>query len=54
MNGYRVTDKYFFAGEVLVLETEGKDTNCKCLCNEDIKSILTKEQFKNNSYKVVE
>lgn len=50
VNGYRVTDKYFFAGEVLVLETEGKDTNCKCLCNEDIKDVVTKEQFEQIKY----
>ena len=52
VNGYRVTDKYLFAGKRLVLETEGDDTNCKCLCEEDIKTILTKEQIEANCYKV--
>lgn len=52
VNGYRVTDKYLFAGEKPVLETEGNDTNCKCLCEKDIKTILTKEQYLANCYKV--
>lgn len=52
VNGYRVTDKYLFAGEKPVLETEGNDTNCKCLCGEDIKTILTKESYMANCYKV--
>ena len=52
VNGYRVTDKYLFAGEKPVLETEGNDTNCKCLCEKDIKTILTKEQMEANCYKV--
>ena len=52
VNGYRVTDKYLFAGEKPVLETEGNDTNCKCLCGEDIQIILTKEQYMANCYKV--
>lgn len=54
VNGYRVTDKYLFAGEKPVLETEGNDMNCKCLCGEDIKTILTKEQYEANCYKVKE
>lgn len=52
INGYRVTDKYLFAGEKPVLETEGNDTNCKCLCEKDIKIILTKESYMVNCYKV--
>lgn len=52
INGYRVTDKYLFAGEKPVLETEGNDTNCKCLCEKDIKIILTKESYMANCYKV--
>ena len=54
VNGYRVTDKYLFAGEKPVLETEGNDMNCKCLCGKDIKTILTKEQYEANCYKVKE
>ena len=54
VNGYRVTDKYLFAGEKPVLETEGDDTNCKCLCEGDIKTILTKERYMDNYYKVGE
>lgn len=52
VNGYRVTDKYLFAGEKPVIETEVNDTNCKCLCEKDIKTILTKEQYMANCYKV--
>ena len=54
VNGYRVTDKYLFAGEKPVLETEGNDMNCKCLCEEDIKEILTKEKYNQECFKVVE
>ena len=52
VNGNIVTDKYLFAGEKPVIETERNDTNCKCLCEKDIKSILTHEQFEANCYKV--
>ena len=52
VNGYEVTDKYLFAGEMPVIETEGNDTNCKCLCEKDIKTILTKEMYEANCYKV--
>lgn len=52
VNGHRVTDKYLFAGGKPVLETEGNDTNCKCLCEKDIKIILTKEIYMANCYKV--
>ena len=50
VNGYKVIDKYLFAGEKLVLETAGEDTNCKCLTNEDIKNVVTKEQFNQMKY----
>lgn len=52
VNGYEVTDKYLFAGEMPVIETEGNDTNCKCLCEKDIKTILTKEMYEANCYTV--
>ena len=52
VNGYKVTDKYLFAGEMPVIETEGNDTNCKCLCEKDIKTILTHEQYQANCYTV--
>ena len=35
-----------------VLETSGDETNAKYLCEKDIKSILTHEQFEANCYKV--
>lgn len=52
VNGDEVLDKYLFAGETPVLETSGNSINCKCLCNDDIKSIVTKEIFERESYKV--
>ena len=52
VNGYEVLDKYLFNGEKPVLETNGEETNCKCLCNSDIKSIVTKEQFNSVKYEV--
>lgn len=52
VNGYLVTDKYLFAGEKPVLETTGEDTNCKCMCEQDIQTILTKEQYNQNCYKL--
>ena len=52
VNGNIVTDKYLFAGEKPVIEIERNDTNCKCLCEKDIKSILTHEVFEANAYKV--
>ena len=54
VNGNIVTDKYLFAGEKSVIETEGNDTNCKCLCEKDIKTILTHEQYMQNCYKIAE
>lgn len=52
VNGNIVTDKYLFAGEKPVIEIERNDTNCKCLCEKDIKSILTHELYEANAYKV--
>ena len=52
VNGYEVLDKYLFNGEKPVLETNGEETNCKCLCDSDIKTIVTKEQFKSVEYKI--
>ncbi len=52
VNGYRVTDKYLLAREMLALETKGNGTNCKYFCEEDIKIILTKESYMANCYKV--
>lgn len=51
VNGNIVTDKYLFAGEKPVIEIERNDTNCKCLCEKDIKSILTHESYESNAYK---
>ena len=52
MESRAIEDKYLFAGEKPVIETERNDTNCKCLCEKDIKSILTHEVFEANAYKV--
>ncbi len=52
VNGYEVLDKYLFNGEKPVLETNGEETNCKCLCDLDIRTIVTKEQFEQVQYKV--
>jgi hypothetical protein len=52
VNDYLVTDKYLFAGEKPVLETTGENTNCKCMCEEDIKTILTHEQYNQNCFKL--
>ena len=54
VNGEKVTDKYLFNGEKLILETTADYKNVKCLCNGDIKTILTHEQYENNSYKIGE
>lgn len=54
VNGYEVLDKYLFNGEMPVLETTGEETNCKCLCNSDIKSVVTKEQFESVKYQIEE
>lgn len=54
VNGNEVLDKYLFNGEFPVLETTGDDTNDECLANEDIKTILTHEQFEQNCYRLEE
>lgn len=54
VNGYLVTDKYLLNGEITVLETTGDYKNAKCLCNGDIETILTKEMFEANCYKIKE
>lgn len=48
MNGDRVKDKYYFAGEKLVLEMEASSRYY--LTNGDIKSIITHEQFNSIKY----
>ena len=52
VNGNKVTDKYLYAGEKPVLETVGIEYNAYCLCEGDIREILTKEQYSQNCYKV--
>lgn len=52
VNENEVIDKYLFDGEIPVLETTGDETNAKCMCEGDIKSILTHEQYKRNCYKI--
>lgn len=54
VNGNEVLDKYLFGGEIPVLETTGDETNVKCMCEEDIRTILTKEQYMQNCYKIPE
>ena len=45
-------DKYLFNGEIPVLETTGDETNAKCMCEGDIRIILTKERYQANCYTV--
>ena len=52
VNGNEVLDKYLFNGEKPVLETTGDETNAKCVCEGDIRTILTKELYKANCYTV--
>lgn len=52
VNGNEVLDKYLFNGEIPVLETTGDKTNAKCMCENDIVEILTKEQYQANCYTV--
>ena len=52
VNGNEVLDKYLFNGEKPVLETTGDETNVKCVCEVDIRTILTKELYKANCYTV--
>ena len=52
VNGNEVLDKYLFNGEIPVLETTGDETNAKCMCEGDIRIILTKERYQANCYTV--
>ena len=52
VNENEVIDKYLFDGEIPVLETTGDETNAKCMCEGDIKTILTHEQYERNCYKI--
>ena len=52
VNENEVIDKYLFNGEIPVLETTGDETNAKCMCEGDIKSILTHEQYERNCYRL--
>lgn len=54
VNENEVIDKYLFNGEIPVLETTGDETNAKCMCEGDIKTILTHEQYNRNCYTVKE
>lgn len=54
VNENEVIDKYLFNGEIPVLETTGDETNAKCMCEGDIKTILTHEQYERNCYKAKE
>ena len=50
VNGYKVSD--VDKGKYSVFIEEPKDYVWQCLWNNDIKSIVTKEQFESMSYKV--
>lgn len=52
VNGNRVIDKYRLNGEKPILETEGIENNAYCLCEGDIREILTREKYTQNCYKV--
>ena len=52
VNGNEVLDKYLLNGEIPVLETTGDETNAKCMCENDIRTILTKELYEANCYTV--
>ena len=52
VNENEVIDKYLFDGEIPVLETTGDETNAKCMCESDIRTILTYEQYERNCYKI--
>lgn len=52
VNENEVIDKYLFNGEIPVLETTGDETNAKCMCEGDFKTILTHEQYERNCYKI--
>lgn len=52
VNGNRVIDKYRLNGEKPILETEGIENNAYCLCEGDIREILTREKYTQNCYTV--
>lgn len=52
VNGNKVVDKYLYDGEKPVLETVGIEYNAYCLCEGDIREILTIEQYSQNCYTV--
>ena len=52
VNENEVIDKYLFNGEMPVLETTGDETNAKCMCESDIRTILTHKQYERNCYKI--
>ena len=52
VNGNEVLDKYLLNGEIPVLETTGDETNAKCMCEGDIRIVLTKELYNANCYTV--
>lgn len=54
VNENEVIDKYLFDGEIPVLETTGDETNAKCMCESDIRTILTHEQYERNCYRLEE
>ena len=52
VNENEVIDKYLFNGEIPVLETTGDEINAKYMCEGDIKTILTHEQYERNCYRL--
>ena len=55
VNGCTVIDKYLsYGGENMLLDINDNDTNSHCLENNDIKSILTKEDFDAMNYVIGE
>ena len=55
VNGCKVVDKYYsYGGENMLLDIADNDTNSHCLENNDIRSILTKEDFDIMKYVIKE
>ena len=54
VNGSRVEDRYLLNGEKPVLETAGTEKNSLCLCERDIRKVLTHEQYEANCFKRAE
>ena len=55
VNGCKVIDKYLsYGGENMLLDINDNDTNSHCLENNDIRSILTKENFDVMNYVIGE